>query len=150
LDDPAMITEPCEVLNIHDGDSVAVSVNGVRVAVRLDQIDAPELRQDYGKTAQRALVKMLAGRSLSLERGPTDKYGRVVGTLWGDHGENINLEIVRAGNAWAYARYVRDPAFTQAEADARAATLGLWSMKRKPMPPWIWRQKHNVGELQNA
>lgn len=145
-----MKTEPCIVVKVHDGDSMTLTVAGAKVSLRLDQIDAPELKQDHGKKARDALTKMLKGRTLAVERGLVDKYGRVIGTLWGDHGENINLEIVRQGQAWAYTRYVRDPAFPAAQAEAAAAKRGLWQYKRKPTAPWLWRQKHNIGEVENA
>lgn len=144
-----MITEPCVVLKVHDGDSFTLKIGEAKLLLRLDQIDAPELRQDYGKRARLAVYKLVDGRQFAVQRGLVDKYGRVIGTLWDEHGANFNLELVRAGLAWAYTRYVRDAAFTAAQEEAAAAKRGLWSLKRKPTAPWIWRQKHGIGEVQD-
>ena len=55
-------------------------------------------------------------------------------------GTDANAEQVRAGMAWAFTKYLTDPAIKQAEEAARAALVGLWS-EPDPMPPWEWRQK---------
>lgn len=142
-----MKTEPCSLAYVHDGDSCSVVVTGKLVHVRLDQIDAPELRQTYGKKAKAALVKLLAAQGLAIERNTVDKYNRTVATLWAGNGANLNLAMVDAGHAWAYVRYVRDPAFTRAMDAARVKGCGLWQAKRKPLEPWKWRQRHNIGEV---
>ena len=45
--------------------------------------------------------------------------------------------------AWHYSAYSHDPTLARAEADARAAHLGLWSQPN-PIPPWDWRHGKNL------
>jgi len=46
--------------------------------------------------------------------------------------------MVRAGLAWAYARYLRDPRIAALEREARVARRGLWR-DPNPTPPWSYR-----------
>lgn len=58
-------------------------------------------------------------------------------------GQDINLEMVRRGYAWAYKQYLRRPyasAYIEAEREARGKRLGLWR-DDNPTPPWEFRHK---------
>ena len=41
--------------------------------------------------------------------------------------------------AWAYTKYLTDPAVAEAEKSARTENRGLWS-DAAPVPPWEWRK----------
>lgn len=53
---------------------------------------------------------------------------------------NLNLSMVRAGQAWAYRKYCSDPVYLAGEADARRAHLGIWAGP-VAMAPWDWRHR---------
>jgi endonuclease YncB( thermonuclease family) len=53
-------------------------------------------------------------------------------------GRDINLAMVADGLAWHFTRYSNDPALAAAEAEARAARIGLWA-DEAPVAPWEWR-----------
>ena len=46
------------VVAVHDGDSLTLEVQGRKVRVRLDGIDAPEPGQRFGKSATRSLANI--------------------------------------------------------------------------------------------
>lgn len=68
-----------------------------------------------------------------------DRYGRTVARVICT-GRDANAEQVRAGMAWVYRRYSKDPAMIAIETAAKEAKRGLWS-DPSPTPPWEWRKK---------
>jgi endonuclease YncB( thermonuclease family) len=68
-----------------------------------------------------------------------DRYGRTVATVYLDDGRELNLEIIKAGYAWHYRRYLVRQDYAEAEAQARVEKLGLWSDPHAK-PPWEWRR----------
>lgn len=127
------------VVGIIDGDTLDVLVNQRPVRVRLAQIDAPEKRQAFGTRARQALSSLTFRHDVTVIEGGPDRYGRTIGTVYVG-ALNVNNELVRQGMAWAYRRYVTDPAVIQIEAEARSAKRGLWA-DPSPVPPWDFR--HN-------
>jgi 5-methylcytosine-specific restriction endonuclease McrA len=58
-------------------------------------------------------------------------------------GTDLSLAIVRAGLAWHYKQYSTDRALADAELEARARKVGLWS-HANPIPPWEYRHPKRV------
>ena len=66
-------------------------------------------------------------------------YGRTLGRVYFDS-MDINAEMVRRGDAWAYRHYLVDRSLLADETEAKRAGRGLWSMPPNDiMPPWDWR-----------
>ena len=125
------------VSRIVDGDTVYLK-DGTKV--RLHGIDTPERDQPYGKQATRNLDKLI-GRTVFVVERDTDRYGRLVGTLYTPEGVNVNLEMVCNGSAWWYSRYAKNNiAMASCQDEAKEAGLGLWA-DDDPMPPWEWRRR---------
>ena len=126
-----------KVDRITDGDTI-VLMDGTRV--RLHGIDAPERDQPYGPMATAALEYMVE-KSVYIVEVDTDRYGRLVGTLYTPEGMNVNLEMVCNGSAWWYSRYARNNrAMASRQDEAKEARLGLGA-DEDPMPPWEWRRR---------
>ena len=68
----------------------------------------------------------------------TDRYGRLVATLWIDD-ENINRRLVKEGHAWVYRKYLRDTSLIKLEARAKSTRTGLWS-SNNAIEPSDWRR----------
>lgn len=132
----------CTVSSVHDGDSMRVRCPGERgsVALRMRQIDAPELEQAYGIFARDHLRKFCPPGSVATIRSDgRDQYGRLLGDV-DCHGESVNALMVGAGAAWVYDRYAQDRQLYVVQERARQARVGLWS-QAAPQPPWRWRQQ---------
>ena len=133
---------PATVVGITDGDTVRVRIgdegNYREEKVRLDQVDAPERGQPFGEKSRQYLAGLVHGRTLTLDYSSRDRYGRLVGTLLID-GKSMNAEMVRAGFAWVYRRYMKDENLLLLEAAARENERGLWADPH-PVPPWQWRR----------
>jgi len=134
------------VLAVTDGDTLRVEdAAGRRVSVRLEGVDAPELRQCGGPAARDALAAWVGTRHVLIEPRKTDRYGRTVARVHRSAGE-VGLQLVAAGHAWHYQAYAREQtqaaraAYANAERQARARRAGLWACDA-PEPPWTFRRR---------
>jgi endonuclease YncB( thermonuclease family) len=141
-----------EVVEVIDGDSLTLLAAGSRIAIRLAQIDAPELDQPYGPESKAALTGLAAGRTARVTVVGLDRYGRSVGEVYVG-GLHLNAEMVRRGHAWAYTRYARTLDIIDLEDEARRAERGIWALPESQRDaPWVWRHRErratpDPGEL---
>src|SRR4051794_16293336 len=119
-------TQSCDVLSVHDGDTFTAFCGDKAVIVRVSSIDAPELGQTWGPAAK-AFATELLGNHVYVERVDRDQYGRIVAKVHLGDGRDLGREMVRAGFAFHYLEYSRDPELTKVEAEAKAADRGVWS-----------------------
>jgi len=128
-----------KVVGVHDGDSITVlAAENVQIKVRLEGIDAPELKQPFSTQSKEAMSDMVFGKVVTLQVSGKDRYGRTLAVVMVD-GLNANLELVRRGLAWRFERYSQDAALLAAQNEAKAAKRGLWA-DSEPVPPWEWRK----------
>ena len=117
--------------------------------IRLGGIDAPEKAQPYGQKSKQSLSDIVFSKTVMVETGKTDRYGREVGKVLVD-GVDANLEQIKLGLAWHYKAYQREQspedrlAYAAAEKDAAAAHIGLWQ-DAVPVAPWEWRHPAKVA-----
>lgn len=127
------------VVAISDGDTLTVLVDQRPVKIRLWGIDTPEKAQAYGARAKVALSDLTFGKQVSVDVRDIDRYGRSVGWVT-VAGRPVNLALVQLGMAWWFQRYApRATDLQAAEAQARAAKLGLWA-DADAQPPWEFRK----------
>jgi endonuclease YncB( thermonuclease family) len=133
------------VIGIADGDTFTMLLAESRtVRIRLDQVDAPERAQAWSRQSQEMLARLLRAGPVRVRVEDTDRYGRSVGRVYAG-AVDVNLTMVEQGGAWAYPQYVRDRAFVRAEARARQAKRGLWSMpERETVAPWEFRRTRSA------
>jgi len=133
------------VVRVTDGDTIVVlDANDVQHKIRLQGIDAPERGQAYSTKSKAHLSASVAGKSVVVEYGKRDRYGRIVGKVLLSN-EDMNHEQIRAGLAWHYKKYQYEQTpsdredYSDTEIDAREAKRGIW---REPeqMPPWEYRK----------
>ena len=55
-----------KVISIHDGDTITILQGKQQIKVRLFGIDAPELKQPYGKKPKQFLANLVTGKSCDL------------------------------------------------------------------------------------
>jgi micrococcal nuclease len=127
------------VVGVHDGDTVTcLDENNQQQKIRLAEIDAPEIGQDYGKAAREALAGMVFGKTVEVIDDGRDRYGRWIGHLVVD-GTDVNRQMVATGNAWHYAAYSSDQSLAAVQSQAQSQRIGLWSQP-DPTPPWEFRK----------
>ena len=131
-----------KVTYITDGDTLWVQPGqgGKPVKIRVNGIDAPEICQAGGQAARAALVRRVAGQTVTLSTRRHDDYGRTVATIHLD-GEDIAGWMVSQGQAWSY-RYGRDGGYYLAlQLQAQSARRGLFA-DPAALPPRVFRKRH--------
>ena len=127
------------VVGVHDGDTVTcLDESNQQQKVRLAEIDAPEIGQDYGKVSREALAEMVFGKTVEVDEDGKDRYGRWIAHL-SVNGVDVNRQMVAGGNAWHYEDYSRDTSLAALQSQAQARRLGLWAQSN-PIPPWDFRK----------
>ena len=126
-----------KVVKISDGDTIMILQDKQQIKVRLFGIDAPELKQPYGKKSKQFLANLIAGEVVEVEENGKDRYKRTLGIIH-FKGQDINAQMVLNGYAWAYVKYSR--IYVDQEKTAREKKRGLWQSS-DPTPPWKWRKR---------
>jgi micrococcal nuclease len=131
-------TFTAKVIGITDGDSITVLTDKKQqVKIRLEGIDCPELRQDFGNRAKQTTSGLCFKKNVRVKKTGTDRYGRMLAYVYVDN-LCVNRELIKLGMAWQYKQYNKDPTLAKLEAKARKAKVGLWAQKN-PEAPWEWR-----------
>lgn len=134
---PSVFALSGKVVSIHDGDTITILQDKQQIKVRLFGIDAPELKQPYGKKSKQFLANLIAGKVVEVEPKGKDRYKRTLGIIY-YKGQDINAQMVLNGYAWAYVKYSR--IYVNQEKLARENKRGLWQSSN-PTPPWVWRRR---------
>jgi endonuclease YncB( thermonuclease family) len=141
-----------QVSRVIDGDTIEVKKGAIKLTVRLVGIDAPEEShkkyqpgQPFSQQSTKYLAKTALNRSADVKSYGADRYGRVLGEVFVD-GNNVNLEMVKAGLAEVY-RGTPAPGqdvspYRKAEEEAQKAGKGMWSLGEKYVSPREWRRTH--------
>ena len=152
------------VVGVTDGDTVTVlDAAKAQHKVRLAGIDAPEKGQPFGERSKENLSRLVFGRDVRVDWRKTDRYGRLVGTVWVVSPDmpcrdkpdcpktlDAGLAQLTVGLAWHYKKYAHEQEPQQrgqyafAEEEARAKRVGLWK-DPNPVPPWEWRSAKRSG-----
>ena len=126
------------VVGVNDGDTLTcLDESNQQQKVRLADIDAPELSQDFGKVSREALASMVFGKTVEVVDEGKDRYGRWIGHL-SVNGIDVNRQMVATGNAWHYAAYSHDDSLAAVQSQAQTQRIGLWAQP-SPQPPWEYR-----------
>ncbi|MCH8345907.1 MAG: thermonuclease family protein [Chloroflexi bacterium] len=128
--------EEAIVINVVDGDTIDVLIDGRKLRVRYIGIDTPETVDPrrpvecFGREASERNRELVEGMTVGLERdvSETDQFGRLLRYVWAN-GEMVNAALVEEGYASASAfppdvRYAE--LFAALETQARADNRGLW------------------------
>lgn len=128
------------IVEVVDGDTVKVFLNGKTETTRLLAIDTPETKHPdkgvecFGQEASTKLTELLPmGTKVNLsydqEQGERDRYGRLLVYLSTENSVDINAKMVKDGYAYVYRQAPADRrgAYELLEKEARLAERGLWA-----------------------
>ena len=105
----------CLVVGFTDGDTVKVRCDDQpQTVIRLAEIGAPEKGQAFGQHSKQHLSDVCFQTRAEVVSRTKDRYGRTVARVRCD-GVDASAEQVRAGMAWAFTKYLTDPAIKQLE-----------------------------------
>lgn len=127
------------VLSVHDGDTIKVRTDaGVVQSIRIAHIDAPELKQPWGRVSGKSLRTLCLGTYAWVQPQTIDRYRRTVADVT-CRGKDASHHQVERGMAWVFVRYEPEGAPIYAtQARAQVARRGLW-MQTQAEAPWHWR-----------
>lgn len=139
-----------KVIRVTEGDTLEAESGGYTVTVRLVGIDAPETSKEKGQAGQpfsqksrTHLMRLVLDKVVEVDGYGLDRYSRVLGIVYVD-GKNVNLEMVKEGLAEVYrgppAKGLEMEPYRQAEAEAKKADRGMWSLGDKYVSPREWRR----------
>jgi micrococcal nuclease len=136
---PAPGAVTARVVNIVDGDTIDVEIEGKTYRVRYIGMDTPERGRPFFSEATEANRQLVEGKTVIVEKdvSDTDRYGRLLLYVYLQDGTFVNAELVRLGYAQV-ATYPPDvkhqELFVQLQQEAREAGRGLWA---EPTPASI-------------
>ncbi len=141
---PSSVAAPhlWRVVGVQDGDTLTcLDETNQQQRIRLSDIDAPEIGQDYGKASREALASLVFGKTVEVYDQGRDESGRWIARVMVD-GIDVNRQLVATGNAWHYAAYSNDQTLAAVQAQAQSQQQGLWATA-SPTPPWVYRESAN-------
>lgn len=127
---PGQKGEWAQVLEVIDGDTITVAIDGLTYRVRYLGINAPEMDEPAGPDAKSCNLALLAGQQVYLlkDASETDRYERLLRFVF-TTSSFVNHDLIASGCA-LQVEYAPDVActalFQEAQEKAKAEGLGLW------------------------
>lgn len=89
------------VVDVVDGDTVDVLIQGQEYRVRYIGIDSPESGEAGGTQASRYNQSLVMGEQVVLEQdvSNTDRFGRLLRYVWLSDGRMVNAQLIQLGHA---------------------------------------------------
>ncbi len=146
-----------KVVKVIEGDLIKVLSNRGELLVRLVGIDAPEVwkqdpreSQPFALRARDYLANLIENKLIKI-RACGIKTGKYVAGEVFLGKKDINLEMVKEGYAEVLKVCIPSglnlSAFERAEAEARRAKKGIWSLGDKYVSPATWRKRRNAKSI---
>lgn len=141
------------IIEVHDGDTLTIELEGAFFRARLIGIDAPEMGQKpWGERAKghlRKLIKEGRGVQIETDMEQFDKYNRLLIYLFTKEGMFVNEKLVSDGYAVVLTippnvKYV--DRFIKAQKEARAHKRGIWGKDGLKEMPVEYRGRQRRGD----
>jgi len=122
---PAGVT--AKLIEVFDGDTLRVVIDGGEDEVRLLGINAPEQEECFGSRSREAAARLLGAEPLLLEAATErDQFGRLLAYAYAG-GRLVNLALLEEGYALAVqGDHPRLAEFLEADEQAYSAGSGMW------------------------
>lgn len=138
----AIKAQPVKVVGIADGDTFTALFSDKHTErIRLHGIDCPESGQPFGNAAKQFTAQLVFKKNVILVKTDIDRYGRTIAMVNLPGNMVLQEELLKAGLAWHYTYYDKNPAWTKLENLARTKHAGLWQDKQA-VAPWEWRRQN--------
>jgi micrococcal nuclease len=139
-----------KVVEVNDGDTVVIRMEGKTYRTRLIGIDAPEMGQKpWGRKARKHLLEILnaSGGMIKVETDVTklDKYDRLLAYLWRDDETLINEVMLRDGYAVLFTIQPNSKhvdRLKKAQHAARVNHSGIWGPDGLAEKPIEYKKAH--------
>lgn len=128
------------VMGLKDADTYLLIINKRIITVRLNHVDAPELKQAWGQKSKDSVSNLILDKNVEVELLKKDLYGR---TLVNIKLNNKRLDSILIANGWAwnYSQYSSESMLIDLMSEAMQQKKGLWECGVKNVcPPSLFRQ----------
>lgn len=132
---PVIALALATVIAVHDGDTFYTDTH---VAVRIAEVDAPELTQEHGIQSRDALASLILHKQVELDCAGRSYQRQVCHVHLGV--TDVNAWLLANGHAWLAVRYQTTKVYTAFFVAARQQHRGLWSQSN-PVAPWHYRRR---------
>ena len=130
-----------KVVAIADGDTFTLLVqDSIQKKIRVASIDCPERKQPFSQKAKEFISAAIFNQQVQVEVQSTDRYRRIIGKVTYGNRKDLASELLKAGLAWHFKKYSKDPNLQALEDHARASQKGLW-IDPNAIAPWDWRKQ---------
>lgn len=86
-----------KVIRITDWDTIVVlTSDNQQIKIRLEGIDCPESKQDFGQKAKQATADLCFGKDVIIQETGKDRYGRTLAFIYAGV-LCVNKELIRLG-----------------------------------------------------
>ena len=128
-----------KVVEVYDGDTIAVDMAGTTEKVRFIGVDTPETHkpntpvQCFGPEASSFTTKLLSVKTVRLEADADDQnrdiYGRLLRYVYTEDGTLVNRRLIERGYGFIYTLFPfsKKADFKLADNEAENSKVGLWS-----------------------
>ena len=138
-----------KVVSVIDGNTLEVIGEDNEIyKILLHGIDCPELEQEYGEKAKKALEKLVLEKKVLVKLQGRDRLGNRLGVIMIEGEEDPRFELLKEGLAWTSEKNTIEELETIKE-KAREKNRGLWR-EDSPTPPWIFRRQQSMMQPKSS
>jgi len=124
-----------KVVEVYNGCTIGILVDGVPVRIHLYGVDCPEDGQPFDREAKAATSGLTYGKLVTLQVTNINHRGEKIGTVILPGERNLNRELVKAGLARWNRQSAPDARILQTlENSAKNSRLGLWASSSPGTP----------------
>jgi micrococcal nuclease len=128
-----------EVIGIQDGDTIELKLifdgyqaktrKGKPLRIRFQHIDCQEKGEPFYQKAKQRVSKLCFRKKITVMHAREfDRYGRLIGEVILEDGQNLNKILVKEGLATHYKKYSSSFEYALLERKAKNARIGIWSL----------------------
>lgn len=126
------------VLNVEDGDTITVDMNGKPERIRFVGVDTPEIHdprkpvQCFGQAAKEYTKRLIDNENVRLEADPLstnrDRYSRLLRYAYLPDGRLVQAEVIKSGYGFAMTSFpfLKSAEFLNYQKQAMEGKRGLW------------------------
>lgn len=143
----AFSQEEARVIKVIDGDTYILRTGNINHNIRLLNVDAPEIKQNWGLKSKLKVVELIINKNVVFEIIGKDKYGRELVNIEIE-GKSLDSILIANGWAWYYINYGHDPELNKLMKNAIDRNLGLWECGvNNVCPPWLFRHFNRRNKM---
>lgn len=132
-----------KVVTVIDGNTLEILTDNNDVyKVLLNEIDCPELTQEYGDHAKRYLEKIILNKKVTANIQGKDRWGNRLAVVLINGDVDPRIALLKEGLAWTTEKNP-NPGLEPYRTTAQQKGKGLWK-EENPTPPWTYRRQQTM------